>query len=414
MVDIDSENEITVLRKKAFYLEVISSFATNLLSAKSVDEIVWMIAKHAVGQIGYEDCVVYLLDNESGELRQVAAHGPKNPIDFDINNPITIQLGKGIVGSVAVSCKGEIVGNTSVDPRYILDDAPRLSEITIPILANGKAIGIIDSEHSDKGFYSKDDLEVLTTIASMSSIKLEEVRIQSELLAHKTMLEDIVLSKTRELQSTVLELQESNIQISNRNKENSLLIKEIHHRVKNNLQILSSLMNFQVEASDLQSTKDVFRECRNRIHSMSTIHDQLYTGGSMTEINTKQYIEEIADDLLRSFGALPRVELNLNLEEIYLDIDTSIPLGLILNELIVNALKHGIKNNRGKLSIELQLINHKVRLQINDTGEGFDVDKTTYSTLGMELIDTLTTQLDGELKYQSDSTGTTCTIVFPI
>jgi two-component sensor histidine kinase len=370
------------------------------------------MARHAVGKLDYVDCVVYMLDEEENHFYQAAAHGPKNPIYFDINNPIIIKHGEGIVGSVAASGKGEIVNDTRKDDRYLLDDENRLSEITIPIIANGKVIGIVDSEHPEANYYSQDDLDMLNTIASMSSVKLEEVKIQQELLEHKSMLENIVLEKTRELQLTVLELQESNTEISNQNKEKEVLIKEIHHRVKNNLQILSSLMNLQSASSNSESEKEVFQDCRNRIISMSTIHDHLYTGGRMTEINAKRYMEEVLDDLLRAFGALNRVKLEAQVEELHFDIDTSIPLGLVFNEIIVNSLKHGIKNNEGTLGVYLSKNKEIVTLQIHDSGDGFDF-KEDHNSLGMELIDTLTSQLDGEISYQCDDKGTTCTLTFP-
>jgi len=370
------------------------------------------MARHAVGKLGYVDCIVYLLDEEQNHFYQAAAHGPKNPVDFDINNPILIKHGEGIVGSVAASGIGEIVNDTRNDDRYLLDDEIRLSEITIPIVSNGKVIGIVDSEHPEANFYSKDDLDVLNTIASMSSVKLEEVKIQQELLEHKSMLENIVLEKTRELQSTVLELQESNAEISTQNKEKEILIKEIHHRVKNNLQILSSLMNLQSASSSNESEQEVFQDCRNRIISMSTIHDHLYTGGSMTEINAKQYMEEVLDDLLRAFGVLHQVQLDFEVEELHFDIDTSIPLGLIYNEIIVNSIKHGIKNKEGRLGVSLVKNKELVTLKIQDSGEGFDLEKE-HTSMGMELIDTLTSQLDGEVSYQCDDSGTTCTLTFP-
>lgn len=412
--DISSEKEIDTLRKRAFYLEVISSFATKLLQARTIDEVVWTVAKHAVAKLGYVDCVVYLLDEDAGVLYQRAAHGPKNPVEFDINNPIIIPVGKGIVGSVAQSGIGEIINDTHNDRRYLLDDEARLSEITIPIITRDSVIGVIDSEHPERDFYTEDDFEVLTTIASMTSAKLEEIRIHEELMEHKTMLEDIVLDKTRELQSTVLKLQQSNFEISARNREKEVLIKEIHHRVKNNLQILSSLMNLQASVSTNDRERQVFWDCRNRILSMSAIHDQIYATGNMTEIKARQYMSEITDDLLRTFGASERVKLTFNVEDVLFDLDTSIPLGLVLNELIVNALKHGIKNEPGELSVTLHKEHRSVVLEVCDSGDGFDLEKIEGSTLGMELINTLTEQLAGTLEYTFGTPGTNCKLTFPI
>src|SRR5262245_46274063 len=100
------ESDITGLQKKGHYLEVINKFAIALLNAKSIQDIVWTVAKNAIAQLGYEDCVVYLIDDNHEYLIQRAAHGPKNPVDLDILNPIKIKLGEGIVGHVAETQKG--------------------------------------------------------------------------------------------------------------------------------------------------------------------------------------------------------------------------------------------------------------------------------------------------------------------
>lgn len=410
---VDKDSEIEGLQRKAFYLEVISSFAAKLLSANSIDEIVWLVAKHAVGKLGYVDCIVYLLDEKKSLLYQRAAHGPKNPEAFDIEKPIVIKMGKGIVGSVAETGVGEIVGDTSIDARYIVDDEARASEITIPILAKNKVIGIIDSEHPDKNFYTQDDFKVLTTIASMTSAKLDQVKIQEELQAHKVLLEDTVEAKTQQLQMTILELRKSNDEILDRNKEKGILLKEIHHRVKNNLQILTSLMNLQAAASDDEMVKDVFRDCQRRILSMAAIHEQLYMSGNMSEIKVRPYMAEITDGLLRSFGASGRVNLTFEVEDSSFDIATSIPLGLVLNELVVNALKHGINGVAGELSISMACEGESAVLVVRDNGSGFDTTDKKSGTLGMELIKTLTEQLDGEITFDSGKSGTTCRLVFP-
>jgi len=405
--------EIEGLQRKAFYLEVISSFAAKLLGANSSDDIAWLVAKHAVGKLGYVDCIVYLLDEKKSRLYQRAAHGPKNPVAFDIENPIVIKMGKGIVGSVAKTGVGEIVGDTSLDARYIIDDENRASEITIPILAKNEVIGIIDSEHPDKNFFSQDDFEVLTTIASMTSAKLGQVKIQEELQMHKRLLEDKVKAKTQQLQMTILELRKSNREILDRDKEKEILLREIHHRVKNNLQILTSLMNLQASVSNNDVVKGMLKECQRRILSMAAIHEQLYMGGNMAEIEVRSYMVQITDSILHSFGASERVNLIINVGVSSFDIATSIPLGLMVNELVVNALKHGLKDVAGELSISVSCEGDSVVLIVRDNGSGFDTSVKKSGSLGMELIKILTEQLEGEVTFDSGESGTTCRLAFP-
>lgn len=200
------DNQIAQLKKKEHYLEVINQFATLLLHSKTIDDIVWTVAKNAIGQLGYLDCVVYLLDEKSDYLIQRAAHGPKNPVAMDILNPIKIKLGEGIVGNVALKQKGEIVNDTSTDNRYILDENMGLSEIAVPIIYQDKVLGVIDSEHPEKNFYPSEDLDILTTIASMTATKIIQARNDEKILEYQTNLEWLVKQKTEELNSALTEL----------------------------------------------------------------------------------------------------------------------------------------------------------------------------------------------------------------
>lgn len=222
-----TEKDIEELLKKSHYLEVINGFATQLLEASKVDDILWSIAKHAIAKLGYVDCVVYLYDKEKNELQQRAAHGPKNPIDFDINNPIRLKVGEGIVGHVALTGKAEIISNTTIDKRYKVDDIERLSEITVPILSEGKVIGVIDSEHPEPDYFTDQDLQILTTIAAMASSKIVESQIQETLKNHKKELERRVEKQTFEIQSTLEKLQLSHDFIIKTNSDNERLLKEL-------------------------------------------------------------------------------------------------------------------------------------------------------------------------------------------
>lgn len=221
------KHDIDDLKKRSHYLEVINDFATRLLQSKTEDDVVWAVAKNAVGQLGFIDCVVYLFDDANEYLVQRAAHGPKNPIDFDINNPIRLTRGQGICGHVAETGKPELISDTSADPRYQIDDDMRLSEIAVPIISEGEVIGIIDSEHPDRNFYSDEDLRILMTIAAMASAKIVEARIQARLRNHQEELEKMVEIRTNELQDAVDQLQEYNGLLKQSNDQNENLLREI-------------------------------------------------------------------------------------------------------------------------------------------------------------------------------------------
>ena len=161
--------------RKAHFLETINAFGSILMRTSSTQESVWCVAKHAVGELGYIDCIIYLI-NDDGELFQCAAHGNKNPTAQYVLNPIKLKIGEGICGHVALTGVSEIIADTSKDPRYIVDDEDRHSEITVPILSDGIVIGIIDSEHPEKDYFSDHDLNILNTIASMLSFKISQAK----------------------------------------------------------------------------------------------------------------------------------------------------------------------------------------------------------------------------------------------
>lgn len=206
--------DLESLKKKEHYLEVINQFATSLLKAKSIDDIVWTVAKNAIAELGYEDCVVYLVDEQQEYLIQKAAHGPKNPIDLDILNPIKIKMGEGIVGYVAKTQQGEIVNDTRTDARYILDDDRRLSEIAVPIIYDNRTIGVIDSEHHLENFYPEEDLNILVTIASMTATKLMQARNDEKLQEYQNDLKTLVHYKTLELNKTLTELKAQTLELT--------------------------------------------------------------------------------------------------------------------------------------------------------------------------------------------------------
>ena len=156
--------------------ETINYFASSLYGKNTVDEILWDVAKNCISRLGLDDCVIYLLDEERQTLLQKAAYGPKNPKDFTIHDPIEIPVGQGIVGSVALSGEAEVVQDTSRDERYIVDDDSRLSELAVPIKHQDKVIGVIDSEHPEKDFYTDYHLKALKTITAICASKIAQAQ----------------------------------------------------------------------------------------------------------------------------------------------------------------------------------------------------------------------------------------------
>ncbi len=192
------KTELQTIKANSYQLQleiekVISYFASSISDKNSVDEILWDVAKNCIAKMGFEDCVIYLVNKEKKVLVQKAAWGPKTTEENKIINPIEIPLTKGIVGSVAMSGKAEIINDTTMDARYIIDDAERFSEICVPIMDHDDVMGVIDSENIQKGFYTSGHLQILTTIASLCCDKIKKVTAEN--LAREKEIELIKLHR---------------------------------------------------------------------------------------------------------------------------------------------------------------------------------------------------------------------------
>lgn len=160
--------------------EILVYFSTSIYGNNTEEDILWDLAKNCISRLGFVDCVIYLLDESRGVLVQKAALGPKNPNRHEILHPIEIPLGKGITGSVAISGRAEIVPDTSQDPRYIVDDEVRLSELCVPIKEGERILGLIDSEHPEKNYFTGQHLRILSAIASICAHKLQRIRAEKQ------------------------------------------------------------------------------------------------------------------------------------------------------------------------------------------------------------------------------------------
>ena len=200
--------------------------------------------------------------------------------------------------------------------------------------------------------------------------------------------------------------QKKSILLLRQNKEKEFLLKEIHHRVKNNLGIVSSLLELQSDQLEDQNAIDAIQESQNRVYSMSMIHQKLYKGKNLAAIEMKDYFIHLSRHILESYGAEDHVSLEYDMDQLELDIDTAVPLGLIVNELLTNSFKYAFPNNRkGRIKIELQnREDQTVMLKIEDDGIGWEQgDDEKNSGFGTQLIKLLTQQLDGKIKRKNDN-----------
>jgi two-component sensor histidine kinase/HAMP domain-containing protein len=218
------------------------------------------------------------------------------------------------------------------------------------------------------------------------------------------------------LEAEILERKQAEAQLQAALVEKETLLKEIHHRVKNNLQVISSLLYLQSHALTDPQLRALFRESQDRVRSMALVHETLYRSYDLARIDFAHYLEHLITHLCRSYGAeMHRITLTIQAEPVFLDIDRAIPCGLILNELLTNALKYAFPGDRtGALYVGLQAAPEQVMLVVRDTGvglpEGVDVEHTP--SLGLRLVHMLTMQLGGTLTLEPGE-GTAWTLTFP-
>ncbi|WP_245546011.1 tetratricopeptide repeat-containing sensor histidine kinase [Marivirga tractuosa] len=201
------------------------------------------------------------------------------------------------------------------------------------------------------------------------------------------------------------ELADKNILLDKRNAENELLLKEIHHRVKNNLELVKSLIALQSAQIDDPATKEAMMASQNRVQSMGIIHQKLYQGTNLGSIEMKDYFLNLGEGILDTFNAEEKVKIECAMDNLELDVDTAVPIGLIVNELLTNALKYAFpKNEQGTIHISLEKTdNNSLKLKIKDNGVGKVMGLAPKGTgFGSQLVQLLTQQLNGQMKEHID------------
>ncbi len=245
-----------------------------------------------------------------------------------------------------------------------------LSLIAAPLIAGEKVLGAISLEILKDGrSFSESQSELLATVASQAAIALENASLYHEV--------------TKSL------------------REKEILLQEVHHRVKNNLQIMSSLIKLQTQFLKDEKMLEIMKETGGRIQSMAIVHTKLYNAKDYEKINFSEYVKSLTDNFINSYGfRVKNIRFDIDIIDVVLNIDTAIPCGLIINELVSNAIKYAFPENKGNITISMKLDgSNKYRLSVKDNGSGtnkqFNIDKA--DTLGLQLVSLLSKQLNGNV-----------------
>ena len=201
--EFQRSREDNVVSSKQRSLEALLEFVEQVNRIRSLKDAIWHLAHHTIKALEFEDCVIYLLDEDKKTLKQVAAYGPKNPQRYEILNPIKLNVGQGIVGKAALEEKTQLVLDTRLQQNYIIDDQKRFSELAVPIIFHGELHGVIDSEHSSANFFTEEHrgyVEILASVlASKISFEYKTESLKANILA---------LEKSQKLSETYLAISE--------------------------------------------------------------------------------------------------------------------------------------------------------------------------------------------------------------
>jgi two-component sensor histidine kinase len=207
-------------------------------------------------------------------------------------------------------------------------------------------------------------------------------------------------------------LKEVCLTLNNKNDENKAMLKEIHHRVKNNLQVINSLLSMQSRFIEDESVVAMFKESQKRIMTIAAIHEKLYNSDNLKDLNAKTHITTLVNELIKSYSISQKIKLKIDIEPIYLGLESLVPLGLIINEIITNSLKHAFSSEEEN-TITLSLVKKDdalFEMLISDDGIGFD-SAILKKGLGQKLISIFVKQLNGSIELLKQK-GTTYKIIF--
>ena len=399
--------DITIERERSLILEMINDLAKSILGMENIHEIAWEITEKIATYLSSDDVVIYLV-NENDTLEQIAAFKNKVNAEKKIVNKITLPIGQGIVGCVAESGVSELINDTQSDKRYIKDDEIRNSEITVPIISDDKVIGIIDSEHPQKNFYTKKNLKTLENVASLVAMQLQSALNLRERL--KTELKNTELLK---------KLEKSNDELEE-------YAHVVSHDLKSPLRSIYALVDWikSDNADKLDSnTLENFSHIEMTLEKMEQLISDILEYSSIGSTNENRISIKL-DKLIKDLVSIMYVPNHINIEipdNLPVIKGDRIKLQQLFQNLIGNAVKF-IDKKEGTINISVEDAQTHYKFSIQDNGMGieekfhskiFDVfhtlKKSKDSTgIGLSIVKKIVNLHEGEIWLESElNKGTT-------
>lgn len=305
----------------------------------------------------------------------------------------------------------------NVDGLQVLDyvDIHHPEIPVIVVSGTGNINDVIEALHLGAWDYILKPVEDLNILLFTVRRALEKVRLAAENRRYRENLEEQVNQKTKALEKANAKLQSINKELRTSLEEKEVLLREVHHRVKNNMQVIMSLMNLQKPMYRNEFDLRLIDKSIHRIQAMAMAHEQLYRTNDFTQINLQAYLRGMVDEIVRNKTAVgDNFDVDVESQEIHMDIEIAIPIGLIIHELADNAIEHAYpEGGGGEIRISAVRNGDAYTITVSDKGRGLpkDIDIEKATSLGFMLVQTLTSQIEGKLTLQRQE-GTTVQLEF--
>ncbi len=373
-------------------LEALDKIYKGIISAKSVDEIIneTILNLHKLFPV-ISRSIVALVDKNIDNARIFCSNINNLKTKDETLLKITNDLKHEIFNLSATKVFYSIADLSSVAERNNFEN--KLYEIgirsfiSILLVIDEQVIGFMNFSADMPNSFNIENIEVLKVVSNQLAVAVYQAQLQEKIAEH-----------SKNLQNSL--------------SEKEVLLKEIHHRVKNNLQVISSLLYLNSKKIKDKETRELFKDSQHRVKSIALVHERLYQSKDLGKIDFKEYVSRLANDLFRSYAVNQTlVKLSLNINNIFISIDTAVPCGLIINEVVSNSFKYAFpleRNSDKEDEIKIDFNkngNNELILEISDNGiglpQGFKDKKK--ESLGLQLVDTLIAQLEGKMEINQNN-----------
>lgn len=400
------------------FVSIIHDFTVKTSKARTPQEIYAIITSQLASRLKLTDCVIYAVDEQRKTLEQVAAFGPKMTDGSDLKNKLVLRFGQGHAGLAAEQKVSILVEDCSASEDYVADLELAGSEIEVPIIHNDKVYAVISSEHKEKRFYSAYHLKLFEIIAAITGGYVNKLTEQIELNTIKNRLEEILKKKSNDLDIVLESLSDKYTALKVSHEKREILMQEVHHRVNNNLQVISSMLNLYAKYPG-NSSVNVLQEVQKRVQAMALVHQNFYKSFEKNLVNVNSYLFDLLN-YLKSYSHNAVFSFEVTTRKTYISIDNLVPFGLLLTEIVTIYLNYASAKAVDTIALSIHLTmggaDNKLCLTIVDK---LDCDLSAYfkieahdaNNVSNLLIEALLEQLNATLTC-SFQAGNELTVTF--